>query len=99
MYCEGLKVMNVINEMQKLNGNITTNSKVILEEIGSFYSELYCSKQNSNHNVSKFIMNVETPTLSQVSKEMCDVNITMSELNEVVNNIRKSFTRARCTNI
>lgn len=82
--------LNVINEVQKSNGNITTNSEEILEEISSFYSELYCSKQNSNHNVSEFIMNVETPTLSHVSKEMCDVNITMGELSEVVNNMKEN---------
>jgi len=82
--------LNVINELQRSNGYVTTNSEEILEEIGSFYSELYCSKQSGNHNVSDFIRNVETPTLSNLSKEMCDINITLSEVKVVVNNMKEN---------
>jgi len=81
---------NVIKELKKTDGEKTTDSDGILGEICNFYSDLYSSKQCSDHEVREFINTVKTDVLSNSSKEMCEASITFDEITDVVKNLKEN---------
>ncbi len=81
---------NVINGLYDIHGNVITDSSNILDEIVLFYSDLYTSKHSKNHNVHEFVKGVKTEVLSIRSKKLCDSNIKIEEVSEVVNNLKEN---------
>ena len=60
---------------------LTTNPKVIMDELKGFYSNLYRANSSleSKSLADSFFINVSVPKLSEVQKGKCEEYLTVSE--------------------
>ena len=73
---------NTTTELKKENQSIKNPLK-ILNEIKSYYSELYTKNTNitnTDQKLETFLGNIDHPVLSRENKELCDSDITINEM-------------------
>lgn len=76
-----------IHKIQTENGEII-DQKRINKCFADFYKEVYTSKGNIDINeINKFLSNIDLPQISEEAVEMLEKEITLNEVNEVVNNL------------
>ena len=85
---------NVRKHIRKLcvSGVITTDPYQILDEQRRFYNSLYESQSNdTNDKVSEmFLSNLKMPTLSEEQKQSCEGEISLEELESVLNSFQNN---------
>ena len=81
---------STIRKIIREDKSLTTNPKVIMDELESFYSSLYQanSSRESEFLADSFLKNVSVPKLSEVQKEKCDENLTVLILQKVFKKIK-----------
>ena len=69
------------------------NSKEILEEIKSFYKDLYtCKDEVSDNDIETYLNNIVTPELSPEQQTSCENQLSVDECHEVLKNMSKNKT-------
>ena len=83
-------IQNVIREDQSQ----TTNPKVIMDELKSFYSNLYQanSTEESETLADSFLKNMSVPELSEAQKGKCEENLTVAECFNTLKSFQKNKT-------
>lgn len=80
----------VIYKLKQKNGNIIDEENDILNEIRSFYSELYRSECVDVEEIKSYIHKCETKKLTTNDKELCDREITMEEVISSIDGLKKN---------
>ncbi|KAL9988158.1 hypothetical protein ACROYT_G002566 [Oculina patagonica] len=85
---------STIRKILKEDQSLTTNPKEIMAELRSFYSNLYQvnSTGESEASLDAFLNSVSLPTLSEIQKEKCEVELTIGECFNILNGFQKNKT-------
>ena len=75
-----------------VSGVITTDPYQILEEQKRFYDSLYESQSNDINSkiIKTFLSNLDMPTLSEEQKQTCEGEISIEELESVLNSFQNN---------
>ena len=72
------KTKSHIRKLINISGEEITDQKLILEEIKSFYTNLYTSKlRKTERECSQYIASINTPKLSDTDKLSCEGKLTL----------------------
>ena len=85
---------STIRKIFREDKSLTTNPKIIMDELKGFYSNLY-QANSSRGNVSladSFLKNVPVPKLSEVQKGKCETNLSVSECFNTLKSLKKKKT-------
>ena len=82
---------STIRKIIREDKSLTTNPKVIMNELKGFYSNLYQanSSRGSESLADSFLKNVSVPKLSEVQKGKCEENLTVSECFNALKSFQK----------
>ena len=85
---------STIRKILKEDQSLTTNPKEIMDELRSFYSNLYQvnSTKESEASLDAFLNSVSVPTLSEIQKEKCEEKLTIGECFYILNGFQKNKT-------
>ena len=85
---------STIRKIIREDKSLTTNPKVIRDELRGFYSSLYQanSSRESEFLADSFLKNVSVPKLSEVQKGKCEENLTVSECFNTLKSFQKDKT-------
>ena len=85
---------STIRKILKEDQSLTTNPKEIMDELRSFYSNLYQvnSTRESEASLDAFLNSVSVPTLSETQKEKCEEKLTIGECFNILNGFQKNKT-------
>ena len=85
---------STIRKIIREDKSLTTNLKVIMDELKSFYSNLYqANSSRGNESLAdSFFKNVSIPKLSEVQKGKCEENLTVSECFNTLKSFQKNKT-------
>ena len=75
------KTKSTIRKLERKNGNIIVDPNCIMDEIYSFYSDLYIEK-NSEELIAEncpFLNSGNIPKLSQAMRDLCEGELTLAE--------------------
>ena len=83
---------STIRKILREDQSLTTNPKVIMAELRGFYSNLYQANSTGESETltDSFLKNVSMPTLSEIQKEQCEENLTVSECFNTLNSFQKN---------
>lgn len=81
-----------INILEKENGEIITNQNDILKEIGTYYENLYTSKdQNLNDiELETYLMNADIPRLDEKEALQLEGSLTLAEASQTLKNMKNN---------
>ena len=74
---------NLIFSLRKLDGNVTNEYEEILDEIATFYEDLYTESKTEIERLratNRFMENLQIPTISEEERNNCEESITENEL-------------------
>ena len=74
------------------NETLTTNPKVILDELSSFYSNLYQKDSCSATLMDSLLGKISMPALSDSQKQKCEEKLTISECYSSLKSFQKNKT-------
>lgn len=80
--------MNCVSEIVRDDGVIVTDTVSILNEEYNFYNELYNSVQINNDSLENFT-SIITPDVSDIDRDSCDKDISISEIQEALTAMAK----------
>ena len=85
---------STIRKIIRENKSLTTNPKVIMDELKGFYSNLYQAKSSrgSESLADSFLTNVSVPKLSEVQKGKCEEILTVGECFNTLKSFQKNKT-------
>ena len=87
------KKKSCIRKLNTENDKSTTNPKEILDEIQSFYANLYDKKvEHSDESLIKTFLKVNTNTLTDEQRDSLDKQLTMSECFTTLKTFQKNKT-------
>ena len=79
--------LNTIKRLTKINGEIITDEREIVEEVGMHFRNIYNNNHPSNHfsddlsaQFEDFASELNLPTLDENEVELCDAHITEAEV-------------------
>ena len=87
-------MQSTIRKIIREDKSLTTNPKVIMDELKGFYSSLYQanSSRESEFLADSFLKNVSVPKLSEVQKGKYEENLTASECFNSLKSFQKNKT-------
>ena len=85
---------STIRKIFREDKSLTTNPKIIMDELKGFYSNLYQanSSRGSVSLADSFLKNVPVPKLSEVQKGKCEENLSVSECFDTLKSFKKNKT-------
>ena len=74
--------------------SVSTNPKVIMQELRDFYSGLYQTNRSqcSENSLDTFLKNVSMPNLTEEQREQCEKNLTIGECFNTLKTFQKNKT-------
>ena len=83
------QVKKSINKIKNENNDIATKQGEKFELIKTYYEKLYSSNKPNKHMLQKYIFETKLEkTLSEKDKCNCDVEITVTECSDAVNEMK-----------
>ena len=80
------KTKSPVRKLINVSGEEITDQKLILEEIKSFYTNLYTSKsQKTERKCLQYITSINTPKLSDTDKLSCEGKLTLQNCWDALN--------------
>ena len=85
---------STIQKIFREDKSLTTNPKIIMDELKGFYSNLYQanSSRGSVSLADSFLKNVPVPKLSEVQKGKCEENLSVHECFNTLKSFQKNKT-------
>ena len=74
------------------NGQLESKPENILEEQEKFYKSLYASTVSLDPSTHNFTSNSEIPKLDNMEKEMCDLELTLTEIGQALKDLPNDKT-------
>jgi len=81
---------NVIKQVKKSNGQLTSSDSDILLEITEYYSRLYKSENVNEKEINEYVSNCNTKQLSENDKELCEQEITLDEICNAIDSVKEN---------
>ena len=81
---------NVINRVKNLHDKIIEDDNEILGEIKSFYDKLYTTTNPNIQEINDYLESIEVSQLSTEDRELCEQDITKSEITGAVENLKEN---------
>ena len=69
------------------NGQLESKPENISEEQEKFYKSLYVSTVSLDPSTHNFTSNPEIPKLDNMEKEMCDLELTLTEISQALKDL------------
>ena len=79
-----------IRKIYTRDRSLTTSPKVIMEELSSFYSDLYHEKPSNEILMDSFVEKVSIPKLTEAQKEKCEEKLTVNECYNSLKSFQKN---------
>ena len=87
------KTKSHIRKLINVSGEEITDQKLILEEIKSFYTNLYTSKsRKTERECLQYIASINTPKLSDTDKLSCEGKLTLQNCWDALNSMKSGKT-------
>ena len=74
------------------NGQLESKPENILQEQEKFYKSLYASTVSLDPSTNNFTSNPEIPKLDNMEKEMCDLELTLTEIGQALKDLPNDKT-------
>ena len=88
------KTKSTIRKLERKNGNITVDPKCIMDELHSFYSDLYKEKNSEEltYENCPFLNSGNIPKLSPAMRELCEGELTIAECFNTLSSFQNNKT-------
>ena len=87
------KRKSTIRKVESADGNVTTNPKKIMDELYSFYSDLYSETNQSEINQScPFLDSESIPRLSPEMQQLCEGELSVAECYNILSTFQNNKT-------